>query len=192
MLAMSEVKAVLPEAPVFVRVKSSPLNAVAVEDTAAAVPVVKELATIAPAFPVVEGAVTDRVPLDTVRLPLASTVRPATVEAAFESKPEVMVTAPEMVGVAVQAVGFTVRVVAALPRLVAVELVTPRSKTATESTAMVPEVAVCMVKLPEVFVQLLVPPDATTKVPVEFPMFVAAVPVALMFAVPVMVSPPVP
>ena len=39
---MSEVKAVEPEAPVLLKVKSSPLKAVAVEERARAVPVVKE------------------------------------------------------------------------------------------------------------------------------------------------------
>src|SRR3989344_223664 len=72
-------------------------------------PVVNELAARVPAAPVVVGAVTDKVPLDTVKFPLVSTVNPATVEAALLSKPEVMVTAPEIVGVAVQAVPVTVR-----------------------------------------------------------------------------------
>lgn len=73
--------------------------AVEVELMSRPVPVVKELATMAPAFPVVEGAVTDRVPLDTVRFPFPSTVNPATVEAALESKPPVIVTAPVRVDV---------------------------------------------------------------------------------------------
>ena len=41
-------------------------------------------------------------------------------------------------------------------------------------------------------VQEEVPPEATTRAPVELPILVAAVPVALMLAVPVTVIPPVP
>ena len=166
--------------------------ALEVDETPRPVPVVKELATMAPAFPVVEGAVTDRVPLDTARLPSPSTVSPATVEAALESKPEVMVTAPEMVGVAVQAVGLMVKVVPAFPREVEVELAVPRFNASAESTARMPEVAVCMVRLPDVLVQAEVPPEAIVRAPVELPMLVAAVPVALMLVVPVTVIPPVP
>ena len=117
--------------------------------------------------------------LDTVTVPL-------------DVSPEVAVMRPEMVGVAVQLVGLTVKVVAALPREVEVELVVPRFKAPAESTAMVPEVAVWMVRLPEVLVQLDVPPEAMTKAPVELPMLVAAVPVALILVVPVTVNPPVP
>ena len=51
MLAMSEVKAVLPEAPVLDKVKSSPLNAVAVEDISKPVPVVSELASMSKETP---------------------------------------------------------------------------------------------------------------------------------------------
>jgi len=71
-------------------------------------------------------------------------------------------------------------------------LVVPRFNMPAESTARVPDVAVCMVKLPEVFVQEEVPPEAMTKAPVELPRLVAAVPVALMLVVPVTVNPPVP
>jgi len=71
--------------------------------------VVKELAATAPALPVVEGAVTEKVPLETVKFPLVSTVNPATVEAELLSNPEVIVTAPDIVGVAVQAVPVTVK-----------------------------------------------------------------------------------
>ena len=102
------------------------------------------------------------------------------------------VISPEIVGVAVQAVGLMVRVVATLPKLVAVELTVPRFNIPAESTVMVPEVAVWMVKLPEVLFQEEVPPEAMTKAPVELPRLVAAVPVALMLAVPVTVMPPVP
>src|SRR4030042_3497698 len=72
-------------------------------------PLVKELAVIAAAFPVVEGAVTDNVPFEMERPPLPSTVNPATVDAAFESKPDVIVTCPDIVGIAVQAVPVTER-----------------------------------------------------------------------------------
>ncbi len=106
--------------------------------------------------------------------------------------PEVAVINPEIVGVAVQAVGLMVKVVAALPKAVEVALVVPRFKAPAESTAMVPEVAVWIVKFPEVLVHDEVPPEATTRAPVELPRFVAEVPVALMFAVPVTVMPPVP
>ena len=55
-----------------------------------------------------------------------------------------------------------------------------------------PEVAVEMVKLPEVLVQAEVPPEANVNAPVELPILVAEVPVALIFPVPVTVIPPVP
>ena len=116
----------------------------------------------------------------------------ATVTVPLAVKPEVAVMSPEIVGVAVQVVGLTVKVVAAFPRLVAVELVAPKFRMPAESTAMVPEVAVEMVKLPAVLVQDEVPPLAITKAPVELPILVAAVPVALILVVPVMVAPPVP
>ncbi len=110
----------------------------------------------------------------------------------MEVNPLVAVINPEIVGVAVHEVGLMVKVVAAFPREVEVELVVPRFNAPAESTAMVPEVAVCMVRLPDVLVQEDVPPDAMTNTPVEFPMLVADVPVALMLAVPVTVIPPVP
>ena len=116
----------------------------------------------------------------------------ARVKVPFEVRPEVAVINPEMVGVAVQAVGLIVRVVAALPREVEVELVIPKFKAPAESTAIVPDVAVWIVKFPDVFVHDDVPPEAMTRAPVELPMFVAAVPVALMLVVPVTVNPPVP
>lgn len=117
---------------------------------------------------------------------------PLTVRVPLDVKPEVAVMSPEMVGVAVQAVGLTVRVVPLFPRAVEVELVVPKFKAATESTAMVPLVKVWMVRFPLVLDQLEVPPEATTKAPVELPKLVAAVPVALMLVVPVTVRPPVP
>ena len=49
-----------------------------------------------------------------------------------------------------------------------------------------------MVKLPEVLVQPEAPPEAIVKTPVELPRLVAAVPVALMLAVPVIVTQPAP
>ena len=55
-----------------------------------------------------------------------------------------------------------------------------------------PDVAVVIVRLPEVFVQPDAPPEAIVNTPVELPILVAAVPVALMLAVPVNVTPPVP
>ena len=116
----------------------------------------------------------------------------ATVTVPLAVKPEVAVIKPEIVGVAVQEVGLMVNVVAALPRLVAVELTVPRFKTPAESMLMVPEVAVWIVRLPEVLVQDETPAEVIVKTPVEFPMLVAAVPVALMLAVPVTVRPPVP
>ena len=103
--------------------------AVEVEERSRPVPVVKELAMTAAALPVVEGAVTDKVPLDTVKFPFVSTVNPATVEAELLSNPEVMVTKPEIVGVAVQAVGETVKplpaivvLYEALPKVVAADI----------------------------------------------------------------------
>ena len=53
-----------------------------------------------------------------------------------------------------------------------------------EFRRILPLVAVLNVKSPEVFVQPDAPPDAKVNTPVELPMFVADVPVALMFAVP--------
>ena len=99
---------------------------------------------------------------------------------------------PDMVGVAVQLVGLMVKVVAAFPRLVDVELTVPRFRAPAESMVIVPDDAVWMVRLPEVLFQLDVPPEAMTRAPVELPRLVAAVPVALMLAVPVTVNPPVP
>ena len=100
-----------------------------VEERSRALPVVRELAATAPALPVVEGAVTDKVPLDTVKFPFVSTVSPATVEAELLSKPEVIVVNPEIVGVAVQAVGLTVKPLPAivvpyeaLPKVVAADI----------------------------------------------------------------------
>jgi hypothetical protein len=55
-------------------------------------------------------------------------------------------------------------------------------------TTMLPEAAVVKVKLPLVFVQPEAPPEAKVKTPVELPMLVAAVPLALMLAVPIDVN----
>jgi hypothetical protein len=110
----------------------------------------------------------------------------------FEVRPEVAVMRPEIVGVAVQAVGFTVSVVPDFPKDVPVEFVIPSCSAPAESITVLPDVAVVIVRFPDVFVQLEAPPEATVKTPVELPMFVAAVPVALIFVVPVIVKPPVP
>jgi hypothetical protein len=67
-----------------------------------------------------------------------------------------------------------------------------RLRAPAEDKAKVPDVAVEIVRSPEVFAQEEVEPEATTKAPVELPMFVAAVPVALILVVPVTVKPPVP
>ena len=61
-----------------------------------------------------------------------------------------------------------------------------------EVKANAPDVTVERVRLPEVFVQEDVPPDSKANTPVELPMLVAAVPVVLIFPVPVTVNPPVP
>ncbi len=61
-----------------------------------------------------------------------------------------------------------------------------------EVSARVPEVTVEIVKLPAVLDQAEVPLEAKVKTPLELPMLVADIPVALIFAVPVTVSPPVP
>ena len=115
-----------------------------------------------------------------------------TVRVELAVKPEVAVISPEMVGVAVQAVEPKVVVTPDRPKVNPVALVPPTVKLPAESKARVPEVAVWMVKLPLVFVQPDVPPEAKVKTPVELPMLVADVPVALMFPVPVTVTPPVP
>ena len=57
-----------------------------------------------------------------------------------------------------------------------------------EFRRILPDVAVLKVKSPDVFVQPDAPPEARVNTPVELPMLVAAVPVALMFAVPTEVS----
>jgi hypothetical protein len=110
----------------------------------------------------------------------------------LESKPEVIVTAPEIVGVAVQLVGLIVRVVDAFPRFVEVELTVPRFNTPAESTLIVPELAVWIVRLPEVLVQLDVPPDAKVIAPVELPIPTVFPPVAAKVVLPETVNPPVP
>ena len=51
-MATSEVNAVEPEAPVLFKTRSSPLKAVAVEETSTAEPVVRELASISNIFSV--------------------------------------------------------------------------------------------------------------------------------------------
>jgi hypothetical protein len=99
-------------------------------------------------------------------------------------RPEVAVINPEIVGVAVMAVGLMVRVVPLFPREVPVELVIPSWRAPTESMTVLPEVAVVIVRFPEVFVQPDAPPEATVRIPVEFPRLVAAVPVELIAAVP--------
>lgn len=53
-----------------------------------------------------------------------------------------------------------------------------------EVRANIPELEVEIVKFPEVFVQDEVPPEASDSAPVEFPILVAEVPVALILAVP--------
>ena len=73
-----------------------------------------------------------------------------------------------------------------------VALVLPIFIAPAESKTRVPEVTVEIVKFPDVFVQADVPPDARTNAPVELPILVPEVPVALMLVVPVTVSPPVP
>lgn len=132
--------------------------AVEVEERSRPVPVVSEFAMTAPALPVVDGAVTDKVPLETVRFPLVSTVRPATVEAALLSKPLVMVTAPEMVGVAVQAVPVTVKFPPREVRLLP-ETVKVLSRV----------VAPCKVKAPGVVTEPMVFIDEAPVPMVEFP-----------------------
>jgi len=77
--------------------------------------------------------------------------------------PPLAVIRPEIVGVAVQAVEFTVRVTPALPSAIAVALVTPKFNWAAESIAVVPEVAVSMVRLPEVLVIDDVPPSSPSE-----------------------------
>ena len=61
-----------------------------------------------------------------------------------------------------------------------------------ELKRILPDVAVLNVKSPDVFVQPDAPPEAKVNTPVELPMFVADVPVALILPVPVTVIPPVP
>jgi hypothetical protein len=114
------------------------------------------------------------------------------VTAPFEVNPEVAVMRPEIVGVAVQEVGLTVSVVPDFPRDVEVEFVIPSCNAPAESMIVFPDVAVVIVKLPAVFVQEEAPPEAIVKTPVELPILVAAVPVALILVVPVIVRPPVP
>ena len=115
-----------------------------------------------------------------------------TVRVALVVSPEVAVISPEIVGVAVQLVEPKVVVTPDRPKVTPVAFVPPTVKDPAESKAKVPDVAVEIVRLPLVFVQLLVPPEAMTKVPVELPMLVALVPVALTLPVPVTVIPPVP
>jgi len=130
------------------------------------------------------------VPLETVRFPLPSTVNPATVEAALESKPEVIVTAPEIVGVAVQEVGPTVndnpfKVVAAadLPIVKPVWFVFPMPKVpVTSQRELAAPVrlrapAEVMAKVPKVVVERVKGPEATVIVnpPVVGPVIVLAV-----------------
>ena len=89
-----------------------PVKAVAVEEISKAPPEVRELATMALASAVVAGEVNEVSPELMVKSPapeVPSIVREVTVEAAFESKPKVMVTNPEIVGIAVQAVPVTVK-----------------------------------------------------------------------------------
>src|SRR3989344_4111038 len=171
----------MPRVPVPVMSKIALLPARTTEVeliVVAPVPVAKVLLPVTVVAPFKEIA---PVPVENVFAPVC--VNPAaTVIVPFEVIPEVAVINPEIVGVAVQAVGFIVKVVAALPKLVAVEFVVPKFKIPAES----------MVRVPEVLFQEEVPPEAMTKAPVEFPMFVAAVPVALIFPVPVTVIPPVP
>jgi hypothetical protein len=95
-------------------------------------------------------------------------------------------------GEVVARVPLTVVVTPDLPIPKEVALVGPTFNAPAESRARVPDVAVEIVKLPDVFVHDDVPPDAITKAPVELPMLVAEVPVALIFPVPVTVIPPVP
>ena len=61
-----------------------------------------------------------------------------------------------------------------------------------EVKANVPDVTVERVRLPEVLVQPDTPPEAKVNAPVELPMLVTAVPVVLIFPIPVTVNPPVP
>lgn len=70
------------------------------------------------------------------------------------------------------------------PIEIEVALVLPTVRAAAESKLKAPEVAVEMVKLPDVLVQEDDPPEAITKAPVELPILVADVPVALILAVP--------
>lgn len=110
--------------------------------------------------------------IDTAPVPVPNVPEPVwvklalfcTVSAALEVRPEVAVIRPEMVGVAVHAVGLMVKVVPVFPRLVALELVVPKFNTPAESTAIVPEVAVWMVKLPALLVQADAPPEERVKV----------------------------
>ena len=130
------------------------------------------------------------IPLETVKLPLVSTVKPATVDAALESKPEVMVTNPDMVGITVQEVGPTVNdnpfnVVAApaLPMVKPVwfevpmsrvpvtsqrELAAPvRFRAPAEVMVKVPEVAVDKVRLLFVTVKEEIAPEAKVRAPAD-------------------------
>jgi len=86
---MSEVKAVLPDAPVLERVSSSPLNAVAVEETARAVPVVREFAVMATALPVVSEELVTVLPVRVARpeVPVSTTVNKVLVPSVTESVP---------------------------------------------------------------------------------------------------------
>ena len=85
-----------------------------------------------------------------------------------------------------------VRVKALAPR-VQVEAPAPvRFKAPAEVTAKVPEVAVEMVKFPEVLVQEEVPPEARVMAPVELPMPTVLPPVAAKVTLPETFNPPVP
>jgi len=67
-----------------------------------------------------------------------------------------------------------------------------RFKAPAEVTARVPEVAVAMVKFPEVLVQEEVPPEARVMAPVELPMPTVFPPVAARVTFPETFNPPVP
>lgn len=69
MFAISEVKAVDPVVLDLVKMSNSPLNAVAVDETARAVPVVREFAVIGKALPVVSEELTSVLPV-TVMVPV--------------------------------------------------------------------------------------------------------------------------
>src|SRR3989338_2035595 len=104
MFAISEVKAVDPVAPLLVIVRSSPLNAVAVEEISKPVPVVKEFAVIGKALPVVSEELTAVLPVTVTvpTVPLSTTVNKVLLElSVIESVPVLPTTIEGVVEVKV-------------------------------------------------------------------------------------------